>query len=146
MKDQSTSRLIRLSDTNLTLEHAKEDVRGFKVIDSGSNEIGHVDDLIIDESQKKVRFLVVAAGGFLGLGEKRFWLPIDTVEKITDENLYVDTSADHLKGSPAYDPDIVSIQPHADDVYDYYGISPFWGAGYIYPAYPFITGGPGFII
>jgi len=144
MTTSDSSKLVRLSDTNLTLEHAAEDVRGFKVIDSEGNDVGHVDDLMIDESHRKVRFLVVAAGGFLGIGEKRFWLPVDSVTALAEETVRVDTTVEHVKGAPGYDPEIVPSRPYAADVYTYYGIAPYWGAGYVYPPYPYMMGnGPG---
>lgn len=139
------SRLVRISDTNLTLEHAMEDIRGFSVIDSSGADIGHVDDLMIDEDHRKVRFLVVAAGGFLGFGEKRFWLPVDAVINVIEDIVKVDTTLEHLKTAPAYDPEIVPSHPYADDVYAYYGITPYWGSGYVYPPYPYFMGGAGSI-
>lgn len=144
--DNQDVRLVRLSDTNLTLEHAAEDVRGFKVIDSNGDEIGHVDDLMVDDTHKKVRFLVVAAGGFLGIGEKRFWLPVDAVTSVKTEEVDVDTTAEHVKAAPGYDPEIVPSHPYATDVYAYYGMAPYWGSGYIYPPYPFLMSGPGTMI
>jgi len=141
-----SSKLVRLSDTNLTLEHAAEDVRGFTVVDTENKEIGHVDDLMVDEADTKVRFLVVAAGGFLGIGEKRFWVPVDAVTAIRSEQVLVDTTVEHIKSAPGYDPEIVPSHPYANDVYAYYGIAPYWGSGYIYPPYPFLMGGPGNMI
>lgn len=140
------SKLVRLSDTNLTLEHAAEDVRGLKVTDADKSAIGHVDDLMIDEDEKKVRFLVVAAGGFLGIGEKHFWIPVDAVTAIRGDEISVDTTVEHVKSAPGYDPAIVPSHPYADDVYTYYGIAPYWGSGYIYPPYPYLMGNPGNMI
>lgn len=146
MNISDTAKLVRLSDTNLTLEHAAEDVRGFKVIDAGDADIGHVDDLIIDDQHKKVRFMVVAAGGWLGIGEKKFWIPVDAVTRIHGEHVHVDTTAEHVKNAPGYDPELTSSKPYVNDVYTYYGIAPYWGAGYVYPPYPFLMGGPGNVV
>lgn len=146
MDNPDFQRLVRLSDTNLILGHPAEDVRGCKVVDAAGEDIGHVDDLMIDPEHKKVRFLVVAAGGFLGIGEKRFWLPVDAVTATTDEQVNVDTTVAHVKTAPVYDPDIVESQLYANDVYAYYGIAPYWGAGYTYPPYPYLLGNPGNIV
>lgn len=143
MQISDSAKLVRLSDTNLTLEHAAEDVRGFRVHDASGGNIGHVDDLMVDEEHKKVRFLIVAAGGFLGIGEKRFWIPVDAVTGLGDETVTVDTTVEHVKSAPGYNPEIVPSHPYANDVYTYYGIAPYWGSGYIYPPYPYFMGGPG---
>lgn len=140
------SKLVRLSDTNLTLESAAEDVRGYKVRDKDGQEIGYVEDLMIDEAYQKVRFLVLAAGGFLGIGEKRSWIPVDAITTVNAEEVHVDTTIDHIKTAPAYDPEIVEVHPFASDVYNYYGVTPYWGTGYIYPPFPFLMNGPGTMI
>lgn len=143
MDNPDLAKLVRLSDTNLALEHAEEDVRDLTVVDASGSDVGHVADLIIDESHKKVRFLVVAAGGFLGIGEKRFWVPVDAISAIEAERVMINTTTDQVKSAPVYDPEIVPSHPYVNDVYAYYGIAPYWGAGYVYPPYPYIMGGPG---
>jgi hypothetical protein len=40
--------------------------------------------------------------------------------------------------SPAYDPALVVASPreHWEPFYGYYGLSPYWGTGYMYPFFP----------
>jgi hypothetical protein len=40
--------------------------------------------------------------------------------------------------SPAYDPNLVVRPPREDwePYYGYYGFSPYWGGGYLYPHFP----------
>ncbi len=52
------------------------------------------------------------------------------------ERVRVDTTREHVVGSPAYDPAIVKTRSF-DDYYGYYGVAPFWTAGYAYPPYPY---------
>lgn len=140
MELSDSAKLLRISDTDLTLDNAAEDVRSYKVLDSTGESLGHVDDLMIDDRQKKVRFLVIAAGGFLGIGEKKFWVPVDSITSIADGVVHVDTNVEHLRDAPVYDPDVVHAEPFAHEVYSYYGIAPYWGSGYVYPPYPHIIG------
>lgn len=72
MNDHTDDVLVQLSDTNLTLSDPNEDIRDRKVTDQHGADIGHVSGLFIDRDEKKVRMLQVAAGGFLGLGERHF--------------------------------------------------------------------------
>lgn len=140
METPSSVTLHRLSDTGLVLAHRDEDIRGRKVVDAAGEEIGEVDDLLIDDAEKKVRFLRVAAGGFLGLGERKFLIPVDAVTRITGETVHIDRHRDHVAGSPAYDPEVVPLdQRYLDTVYGYYGFGPYWGAGYVYPPYPYFA-------
>ena len=45
-------KLLRLSKSGLTLSATAEDVRGFIVVCELGKEIGHVEDLLIDDTQK----------------------------------------------------------------------------------------------
>ncbi|GAB4001109.1 hypothetical protein GCM10029992_35500 [Glycomyces albus] len=70
MADQATT-LVRLGDTELAVASEADDVRGHDVVDVDGDEVGRVDSLLIDRGERKVRFLEVGSGGFLGMGKKR---------------------------------------------------------------------------
>ena len=46
--------LFRLSDTSLTVADPADDVRGRKVVDNNGDDIGKVEDLLIDDQENKV--------------------------------------------------------------------------------------------
>ena len=60
---ETRATLIRLSDTELTVADRADDIRGLDVLDISGEELGEVDDLLIDNAERKVRFLEVASGG-----------------------------------------------------------------------------------
>jgi sporulation protein YlmC with PRC-barrel domain len=128
--------LVKLSDTNLTLANRAEDIRGRDVLDTAGEEIGKVDDLLIDEQEKKVRFLQVSSGGFLGLGATKFLIPVDAIMRMTEDAVYISQARERLAGAPRYDPSLVD-ERYLSDVYGYYGYSPYWGPDYRYPGYPY---------
>ncbi|MCD0443214.1 PRC-barrel domain-containing protein [Glycomyces sp. A-F 0318] len=130
--------LTRLGDTDLTVASEADDVRGRKVVDRGGEEAGTVDGLLIDESERKVRFLEVGSGGFLGLGKRQVLVPVDAVARVDEEHVYLSTDREHLASGPGYDPELAPApeRPY-EEVYTHYGLMPHWGAGYMYPGYPF---------
>jgi len=136
-QSQTPHNLLKLSDTDMTLSSAAEDIRGRKVVDTNGEDVGDVDDLMIDDTEKKVRFLRVVSGGFLGMGAQKFLIPVDAIKQIQDNKVIVNHDREKIASSPAYDPDVVDEQ-YYDKVYGYYGYSPFWGSGYMYPGYPFL--------
>ncbi len=136
MPDGQMPSLHKLSDSGLTVTTPAEDVRGRKVLDREGEEIGTVDDLMIDDEVRKVRFLRVASGGFLGLGETKFLIPVDAITRIELDEVHIDKAREHVIRGPAYDPDLSQQQEYWDGVYGYYGYTPYWGTGYMYPAYP----------
>ncbi|MCH7230768.1 PRC-barrel domain-containing protein [Glycomyces sp. L485] len=134
-----TATLVRLGDTDLTLANEVDDVRGRTVIDRNGDETGEVDGLVIDQAERKVRFLEVSSGGFLGMGKKQVLIPVDTVTRVDEEHVYVDKDRAHVASGPVYDPELTPEpeRPYLEDVYGHYGLMPHWGSGYIYPGYPF---------
>ncbi len=137
MADNITTTLVRLKDTDLTVE-PKDDIRGMTVVDRDDEEIGTVDTLVIDEQETRVRFLEVGSGGFLGIGEEKRLIPVDAVVRIDEDAVRVDTTREAVRGGPAYDPEVVEHEPeYFGGLYGYYGYSPFWAPGYVYPR-PFL--------
>ncbi|WP_322632909.1 PRC-barrel domain-containing protein [Glycomyces albidus] len=133
------STLVRLGDSDLTVANEAEDVRGHKVIDRSGEETGTVDGLLIDEAERKVRFLEVGSGGFLGIGKHQVLVPVDAVTRVDDEHVYIDRDREHVASGPVYDPELMSDpdRPYLENLYVYYGFMPYWGAGYMYPGYPY---------
>jgi sporulation protein YlmC with PRC-barrel domain len=133
---QAKATLVKLSDTNLTLADRAEDIRGRDVLDMAGEEIGEVDDLLVDEQAHKVRFLQVSSGGFLGLGATKFLIPVDAISRITEDAIHISQTRERLAGAPRYDPTLVD-ERYLSDIYGYYGYSPYWGPDYRYPPYPY---------
>lgn len=113
--------LVRLSDTEFVLEEQTQDIRGLNVYDAGGEEIGTVEHLYVDEAERKVRFLDVSAGGFLGLGEKNFLIPVEAVRETNEDGVVVDQSREKVAGSPPLETGVVPQPPYQRDIYDYYG-------------------------
>jgi sporulation protein YlmC with PRC-barrel domain len=120
-----------------TVASPEEDVRGRTVTTADGEDLGKVADLLIDAEEGKVRFLLVEHGGFLGLGEKKTFIPVDAIVRITDQQVCVGQSPHEVAGAPAYDPDLVEQSSYYDEVYAHYGITPFWGMDYVYPVSTF---------
>lgn len=133
--------LRKLSDSDQTVAASEEDIRGRTVSAADGEELGKIDDLLIDDDEGKVRFLVVEHGGFLGLGQKKTFIPVDAVTRISEDHVFIDRSQKQVTDAPAYDPDLVDADDYYDRVYSHYGYTPFWGMGYAYPPYPFPRGG-----
>lgn len=125
--------LYTLGDRGQTVDGSANDIRGRDVKDKAGNGIGKVGDLLVDDREKKVRFLLVEHGGFLGFGETKTLVPVDAITKITDDAVLIDQSRERVAAAPGYDPDLIDDRPYHSGIYGYYGYSPFWGPGYKYP-------------
>jgi sporulation protein YlmC with PRC-barrel domain len=114
-------KLVELDDVGKTVADKDEDIRGRHVIDKDGHTLGKIDALLIDDKERKVRFFQVESGGFLGLGEKKSLIPIDTIVSINADEVHIDQPGATVAAAP---------------IYGHYGIMPFWGFGYVYPPYP----------
>jgi sporulation protein YlmC with PRC-barrel domain len=124
-----------LGDTDLMLTDPAEDIRGRKVRDRVDEEIGKVEEILIDDLEKRVRLFRVGCGGLFGLGEKKVLIPVDAITRITDTEVYINRSRQHVTGLPHHDSDSLD-QHYLESVYAYYGFYPYWAPGYVYPTYP----------
>ena len=116
--------LVKLSDSALKLKNSTQDVRDRKVFDNNGEEIGTVEDLLADVEERSVRFLDVGAGGFLGLGEKHFLIPIEAVLEVKEDRLIIDQSREKVVDSPPFDPKVVPEPAAQREANDYFGYPP----------------------
>jgi sporulation protein YlmC with PRC-barrel domain len=130
--------LEKLSETRLTLGNSEQDIRNRKVVDRDGDELGHVSDLFIDQDERKVRMLEIRAGGFLGLGDRHVLLPVDAITSVTKDEVRVNQTRERIVHSPVYDPTLIDRSPREywEPYYGHYGLSPYWGSGYMYPEFP----------
>jgi sporulation protein YlmC with PRC-barrel domain len=116
MTTHDTATLSLLGDGDLTIADPDEDIRGRTVRDRDGTEIGKVDDLLIDAGVQKVRFIRVESGGFFGVGETKVFIPIDAITMITDVDVWINQSDEHVSREPQYDPHIVTEQKYFGDL------------------------------
>jgi sporulation protein YlmC with PRC-barrel domain len=125
MSIQESATLRNLSDTDLTVATSEEDIRGRTVKDKDGKDIGKIDDLLIDDRERKVRFMRVESGGFLGLGETKVFIPIEVITRITDDEVSIDQSREHVAAAPRYTPDLVDKPDYYGEIYGHYGYPSF---------------------
>ncbi|MEO6885924.1 MAG: PRC-barrel domain-containing protein [Jatrophihabitantaceae bacterium] len=135
MTSLNNATISKLSDSGQTIEPMAEDIRGRTVKDKDGKDLGKVHDLLIDDREHKVRFLLVEHGGFLGLGERKFFIPVDAITKITAEEVHINHTGEHVAEAPPYDPGLVGDRSYHRGIYGHYGYTPYWDDGYAYPDY-----------
>ncbi|MGY1683131.1 PRC-barrel domain-containing protein [Geodermatophilus sp. SYSU D01176] len=118
--------LVRLSETDLTVADPAADVRGRRVIDNGGQEMGTVDDLLIDDRENEVRFLRIGSGGFLGMGKEHFLVPVEAVASVGRDQVTIDRGRAQMIDVPGYDPALSYDDAYYSDVYGWWGYGPYW--------------------
>lgn len=89
-------------------------------IDPENHLIGYVRDLLIYEVWK-VRFLHVTVGGLLGVGDRRFLIPVEAVERVSGGFVTIEQSREKVRGAPGLDPNIVLQPDPRRGIYEYHG-------------------------
>ena len=113
---------VKLSDSDFVLENPEQDIRGKDVYNVYGEQIGGVENLYIDRQERKVRFLEVGAGGFLGMREKHFLVPVEAVTEVGETRVTIAPGGEEVAGSPPFDTKVVPpTAGHQPDVHDYFG-------------------------
>ena len=106
-RGQQPSNLTKLSHSDLPLEEPWQDIRELEVYDVAGEQIGSVADLYVDRKSRRPRYLVVSAGGFLGIGKKQFLIPVEEVSRdVGEERVTIMVPKEKVLNSPEFDQDI----------------------------------------
>ena len=81
-------------------------ITGDEVCNMKDEKLGKIHEVMLDMSEGKIRYAVLAAGGFLGIGERFFAVPWKalTLNK-KDKNFMLDVDVERLKKAPGFDKD-----------------------------------------
>ena len=123
--------MVALGDSDLVLANDDDDVRGLRVLDPQGHRIGEVDEIVVDEQERRARLLVVTSGGILGFAEDKRLVPVEAVARVADE-IRLNYTHDDVRHGTEYHPELEDARDFAD-VYSYYGYTPFWQGGYTKP-------------
>jgi uncharacterized protein YrrD len=95
-------------------------------IEARNGDIGHVEDLLVDEHDWAIRYIVV---------DTRNWLPgrkvliaTDWLERVewASQQIVVDLTRDQIENSPEYDPSQTLDRSYQEHLYGHYGRPPYW--------------------
>jgi len=97
---------------------------GADVHNKADEDLGEISDLVFDTRTGKIHYAVLSFGGVMGIGDKLFAVPMDSLASKHDDNKFViDKSKDDLKNAPGFDknnwPDFAStdFRRGMDDYY-----------------------------
>jgi sporulation protein YlmC with PRC-barrel domain len=121
--------LVRLGDSDLVSANPEDDLRGKDVYDAQGQRMGGVEDLYIDRQEREVRFLEVGAGGFLGIGEKNYLVPVEAVTQVTQHRVTIEPERTQKVEGPAPFDTKVAPPPAADRRADDYASPPYGDTG-----------------
>lgn len=109
---------------------SSSDITGTRVRNLEGDNIGHIEELVIDMETGAIRYAVLSFGGFLGIGDKLFAVPWKSLQHSASEQLFtLDAHKDRLKDAPGFDKEHwpnFSDTAYGSTVHEYYGVPPWW--------------------
>ena len=103
---------------------------GDPVVNAAGEDLGKIEDFMLDLPNGRIRYGVLSFGGFLGMGDKLFTVPAEAL-KIDTKNhrLILDIPKNRLESAPGFDkdhwPDTADVV-WQNEVYEFYGYKPYW--------------------
>ena len=105
-------------------------VIGTAVYNSAGQNIGTIQDVMLDKTSNGIMFAVIGFGGFLGIGEKFHAVPWSLLDYQEARGGYVvPFSKEQLTTAPAYSIKELTGndgQQARDASYKYYQVEPYW--------------------
>jgi len=103
---------------------------GDGVRNEAGEDLGKVDDIMIDLPTGRVAYAVLSFGGFLGMGNKLFAVPWSVLRIDEDKKKFImPVDKKTLENAPGFDkdnwPDMADTT-WGTKIYNYYGAKPYW--------------------
>lgn len=148
-KDTTTSRDLRERQSNYSERRAtgEKDLRdddrhkfrrvlsagtltGDRVRNPAGEDLGKIEEIMIDVQTGRVAYAVLSFGGFLGIGDKLFAVPWQALTlNEADHEFVMNVDKATLENAPGFDkdnwPDMADPN-WGSQVYSHYGYKPYW--------------------
>ncbi len=109
---------------------AADTLEGDKVVNSRGEDLGTIEEIMIDVQRGRVAYAVMSCGGFLGMGDKLFAIPWGALTLDADRHCFVlDADKERFQNAPGFNKDhwpSMADNTWAMQVHDYYGVRPYW--------------------
>lgn len=103
---------------------------GDTIRNRNGEDLGKLEEIMIDLDEGRVAYAVLSFGGFLGVGDKLFAIPWEALTVDTEnEEVVFDVQKEVLENAPGFDKDNWPKTTNRDwlvEVYSYYGYDPYW--------------------
>jgi sporulation protein YlmC with PRC-barrel domain len=109
---------------------AADTLEGDKVVNRKGEDLGSIEDIMIDVQRGRVAYAVMSCGGFLGMGDKLFAIPWNALTLDANRHCFVlDADRERFEKAPGFDKDhwpSMADNSWAMQVHDFYGVRPYW--------------------
>ena len=109
---------------------AADTLQGDDVVNNQGENLGEIEDIMLDVPTGRIAYAVMSFGGVLGMGEKLFAVPWNALTMDADRECFVlDIDKERLKNAPGFDKDhwpSMADTSWASQVHSFYNTQPYW--------------------
>lgn len=120
-----------LAAENIPVFLSASKMKGEKVTNMNGEELGKIEDVMIDQDEGKIAYVVIKFGGFLGIGDKEFAIPWDALAGGQGGSPFtLKINKEILEKAEGFDTGkLPSTRDQLSNTYTYYGNKPYWETG-----------------
>ncbi|WP_209426963.1 PRC-barrel domain-containing protein [Pararhodobacter sp. SW119] len=102
-------------------------VQGTTVYSPAGEELGQIDDVMIDPTSGRIVYGVLQFGGFMGMGSDYHPIPFARLQYDSAREGYTtDLTKEQLENAPRHDDDWYHDREWQERSHQHYGVSPYW--------------------
>jgi sporulation protein YlmC with PRC-barrel domain len=117
-------------DKNIRRVMAASTLAGDQVRNEAGEDLGKIDEIMIDIPTGRVAYAVISFGGFLGMGNKLFAIPWSALAVDEDEKCFIlDVDRQTLETAPGFDKDNwpdMEDETFRTQIFKHYNADPYW--------------------
>ena len=110
------------------------DLLGMDIENMNKDELGEIKEIVLDSERDRISYFVLSSGGFLGLGDKLFAVPWESLKVTPTEDkdkpkLLLDITKERFEKAPEFKEEEWARMRNSEylrEIYTYYGHSPYW--------------------
>lgn len=133
--NSATQNLHKLDSTTTGPGIRVSKLVGMKLQNSRKESVGQIKDIVVDPASGRIQYVAVTYGGFLGLGDKLFAVPMRAIQVQQDPDsrdrvvLVLDVTKEQMNGAQGFDesnwPNFAD-KNFSTDMYRRYKLEEYW--------------------
>jgi hypothetical protein len=109
---------------------AKKTVIGSKVVNAQKENLGRIEELVLDAGAGRIAYAILSFGGVLGMDDKYFCIPWNAFHfNVSENHAVLNVDKKQLENAPGFDKDNwpnMADSTWGASIYKHYGYSPYW--------------------
>jgi sporulation protein YlmC with PRC-barrel domain len=106
------------------------DIIGAGVRNYQNEDLGKIEDFVIDTEDGRIGYAVLSFGGILGIGDKLFAVPFQSLNWDSERGEFVmQANKERMKNAPGFDANDwpkIGDRKWGSTIHQYYGVKPYW--------------------